>query len=227
MRGLRSFGGLLVVLLALGAYLYFVESKRPAGGDVEKKDKAFAVEADKVEEFTIKSESGEHTTVRKNGSRLADRAAGRRQAGLGGGLGRHVEPGVARDPARDRREPRGSRRVRPGAAPRRGGVQGRGQGSHAADRPQDAAGQRPLRAHRRSEAGRADPVVRRHHVQPHHLRPARQGGPVGQSRRDWLAHGRRRPRARCASRRPPASGRWRNRWRRGPTSAPSKGWSAA
>ena len=68
MRGLRSFGGLLVVLLALGAYLYFVESKRPAGGDVEKKDKAFAVESDKVEEFTIKSESSEHTTVRKNGA---------------------------------------------------------------------------------------------------------------------------------------------------------------
>ena len=31
MRGLRSFGGLLVMLIALGAYLYFVESKRPAG----------------------------------------------------------------------------------------------------------------------------------------------------------------------------------------------------
>ena len=69
MKGLRSFGGLLVILIALGGYLYFVESKRPAGGgDAEKKDKAFAIEADKVEEFTLKSESGERTTVRKAGT---------------------------------------------------------------------------------------------------------------------------------------------------------------
>jgi hypothetical protein len=68
MRGLRSFGALLVVMIALGAYLYFVESKRPAGGDADKKEKAFTVEADKIEEFTIKSESGERTTVRKSGS---------------------------------------------------------------------------------------------------------------------------------------------------------------
>src|SRR3954453_4610446 len=68
MKGLRSFGGLLVVLLALGGYLYFVESKRPAGSDVEKKDKAFAIEADKIEEFTVTSEKGEKTTVRKAGT---------------------------------------------------------------------------------------------------------------------------------------------------------------
>jgi hypothetical protein len=68
MRGLRSFGGLVVILIALGGYLYFVESKKPAGGDAEKKEKAFTVEADKIEEFTIKSESGERTTLRKSGS---------------------------------------------------------------------------------------------------------------------------------------------------------------
>jgi len=68
MRGLRSFGVLLVVGLALGGYLYFVDSKRPAGSDAEKKDKAFAVEADKIEEFTVVSEKGEKTTVRKTGS---------------------------------------------------------------------------------------------------------------------------------------------------------------
>jgi Domain of unknown function (DUF4340) len=67
MRGLRSLGGLVVVLIALGAYLYFVESKRPAGGDADKKEKAFTVGADKVEELTIKSESGDRTTVRKTG----------------------------------------------------------------------------------------------------------------------------------------------------------------
>ena len=68
MRGLRSFAVLLVAGLALGGYLYFVESKRPAGSDAEKKDKAFAVEADKIDEFTIASEKGEKTTVRKSGN---------------------------------------------------------------------------------------------------------------------------------------------------------------
>jgi hypothetical protein len=68
MRGLRSFGGLVVILIALGAYLYFVESKKPAGSDADKKEKAFTVEADKIEEFTLKSESGERTTLRKNGA---------------------------------------------------------------------------------------------------------------------------------------------------------------
>lgn len=66
MRGLRSFILLLVVLIGLGAYLYFVESKRePGGGD--KKDKVFTVQADKIDEITVKSESGEQTTLKKTG----------------------------------------------------------------------------------------------------------------------------------------------------------------
>lgn len=68
MRGLRSFLGLIVVLIALGAYLYFVESKRTLGDDGPKKEKVFNVESDKIEEITIKSESGERTTLRKAGS---------------------------------------------------------------------------------------------------------------------------------------------------------------
>jgi hypothetical protein len=67
MRGLRSFVVLLVILIGLGAYWWFVESKRdPAAG--EKRDKVFGVDADKIEEITVKSESGEQTTLRKNGS---------------------------------------------------------------------------------------------------------------------------------------------------------------
>ena len=50
MRGLKSFAVLLVVALGLGAYLYFVESKRPAGDEPAKKDKAFAVDADQIDE---------------------------------------------------------------------------------------------------------------------------------------------------------------------------------
>jgi hypothetical protein len=68
MRGLRSFVGLLTVLIALGAYLYFVESKRTPGDAAEKKDKVFTVEADKIEEVTIKSEAGETTTLKKAGT---------------------------------------------------------------------------------------------------------------------------------------------------------------
>lgn len=68
MRGLRSFIALLVVFLALGAYLYFVESKRTPGDDDEKREKVFAVEAEAIDEVTIRSESGERTTLKKNGS---------------------------------------------------------------------------------------------------------------------------------------------------------------
>jgi hypothetical protein len=68
MRGVRSFLALVVVLIALGAYLYFVESKRTPGSDGPKKEKVFNVEADKIEEITIKAESGEQTTLRKTGA---------------------------------------------------------------------------------------------------------------------------------------------------------------
>ena len=68
MRGLRSLIGLLIVALALGAYLYFVESKRTPGDDAEKRDRVFAVEADAIEEVTVKSETGDRTTLKKAGS---------------------------------------------------------------------------------------------------------------------------------------------------------------
>ncbi len=67
MRGLKSFLLLVVIALGLGAYLYFVESKRQPG-DADKKDKVFAVEADKIDEIAIKSEAGERTSLRKNGN---------------------------------------------------------------------------------------------------------------------------------------------------------------
>jgi hypothetical protein len=67
MRGLRSFLLLLAVCAGLAAYLYFVESKRdPSAAD--KKDKVFTVEADKIDEMSVKSESGEQTTLKKTGT---------------------------------------------------------------------------------------------------------------------------------------------------------------
>jgi hypothetical protein len=67
MRGFRSFLVLLVILAGLGAYLYFVESKRTPG-EGPKKEKVFSVEADKIEEISIKAESGDQTTLRKSGN---------------------------------------------------------------------------------------------------------------------------------------------------------------
>lgn len=68
MRGARSLLVLVVVLGALGAYIYFVESKKPAGEAAESRPKVFSVTADKIAEIAIKAGSGEHTTVRKAGS---------------------------------------------------------------------------------------------------------------------------------------------------------------
>ena len=67
MRGVRSFLILLVVALGFGAYLYFVEAKREPSSE-EKLPKVFAVEAEKIDELTVKSESGTTTTVRKTGN---------------------------------------------------------------------------------------------------------------------------------------------------------------
>jgi hypothetical protein len=67
MRGLRSFLLLLAVCAGLAAYLYFVEAKRDPS-DADKKDKVFTVEADKIDEMTVKSETGEQTTLKKTGT---------------------------------------------------------------------------------------------------------------------------------------------------------------
>ena len=64
MRGLRSFLVLIVIGAGLGAYLYFVESKRDPS-DADKKEKVFTVESEKIDELNVKSESGERTTLRK------------------------------------------------------------------------------------------------------------------------------------------------------------------
>lgn len=68
MRGLRSFIVLLVVGIAFGAYLYFYESNQTPGAESDPRDKVFAVEADQIDEVTIKAESGEQTTLKKSGT---------------------------------------------------------------------------------------------------------------------------------------------------------------
>jgi hypothetical protein len=63
MRGLTTTILLVIVLAGLGAYIYFVDSERPAGG-VEEKGKVFTVEADQLQEITVTNE-GETTTLSK------------------------------------------------------------------------------------------------------------------------------------------------------------------
>ena len=65
MRCLTSTIILVLVLAGLGAYIYFVDSKKPAGG-IEEKQKVFSVEADKIEEITVTADA-ETTTLRKEG----------------------------------------------------------------------------------------------------------------------------------------------------------------
>ena len=65
MRGLKSTIALLVVLIGLVAYIYFVDSTKPASDAPETKAKAFTVDADQIEEIHIKPASGEAARVEK------------------------------------------------------------------------------------------------------------------------------------------------------------------
>jgi hypothetical protein len=66
MRGVKSLVVLVAVLAGLGAYIYFVESKRdPAAESADKKDKAFTVEAEKIDELQLTSGAGPTATLRK------------------------------------------------------------------------------------------------------------------------------------------------------------------
>ncbi len=67
MRGLRSFLALLVVAAGLGAYIYFVESKRtPSSEAVEKREKVFSVESAAIQALEVKSDKGERTKLKKS-----------------------------------------------------------------------------------------------------------------------------------------------------------------
>ena len=66
MRGWR-FLILLLIAIPLAWYAYYDSKKGPAD-DSPKRDKVFNVEADKIDEIEVKSESGDRTTVRKKGS---------------------------------------------------------------------------------------------------------------------------------------------------------------
>lgn len=67
MKGLRSFLVLLVVAAALGAFVYY-DSKKPPAED-KKQEKVFAeLQADKIDQVTVKGAAGEQTTLQKQGA---------------------------------------------------------------------------------------------------------------------------------------------------------------
>ena len=68
MRGLRSTLSLFAVLLALGAYVYFVASKRqPSSETATTQEKALAVPPDTIEQITVAVRGGDTTTLQKVG----------------------------------------------------------------------------------------------------------------------------------------------------------------
>lgn len=66
MRGLR-FIILLIVAIPIAWYAYYDSTKGPID-DSPKRDKVFTVEAEKIGELEIKSESGDRTTLRRKGT---------------------------------------------------------------------------------------------------------------------------------------------------------------
>lgn len=67
MRSGKSLLVLLVLAAGLGAYIYFVESRRDLTDPETRKEKVFAVETGKIEEVDLRSPNGE-TTLKKNGT---------------------------------------------------------------------------------------------------------------------------------------------------------------
>ena len=69
MRGLKSTIFLIIVLVGLGSYIYFVAWKQDAtGGTDAKQEKVFAgLATDKIDQLSVKSESGDTTSVKKSG----------------------------------------------------------------------------------------------------------------------------------------------------------------
>jgi len=88
MRGLKSTLALLIVLVGLGAYIYFVASK-PKEDTASKQEKVFASFAtDKVSELKVKAASGDVTSLKKDGetwkivSPITEKAADSEVSGL-------------------------------------------------------------------------------------------------------------------------------------------------
>lgn len=66
MRGLKTTVGLFVVLIGLGAYIYFVESRREPE-DPNARPKAFEITAEDIEELQFRNAEGQASRVQRSG----------------------------------------------------------------------------------------------------------------------------------------------------------------
>ena len=226
MRGLRSTIALLVVLVGLGAYIYFVTWKQDGNRGVRRGEGLPSVEADKIEEMTIKSEAA---TSRPSGrkaraGRSSRRSDRRRRVRRHRGCYRAGQLEIARviDENPADLTTTASRRRASRSSSRPPTTSGR----QAAHRRQDADRRQPLREAERREARVPDSRVPGLLAQQVDLRPARQDGHEVRSRQG------RRPRRH----RRRQESRVRQEGQRledhqplvaRPTSARLKGWSAA
>lgn len=69
MRRVRSTLVLLVVAVALGAYVYFVESERPPAGTADALEAVFDVDADDIDSLSVTARNGDRTVVEKDDDR--------------------------------------------------------------------------------------------------------------------------------------------------------------
>ena len=69
MRGARSTLVLAVVALALGAYIYFVESGRPPAGTPDPLETVFNVDSDDIDSLAVTAGNGDRTVIEKDGDR--------------------------------------------------------------------------------------------------------------------------------------------------------------
>ncbi len=69
MRGVRSTLVLLSVALALGAYIYFIESERAPAGTPDALEPAFDVESDDIDSLSVTASNGDRTVIEKDGDR--------------------------------------------------------------------------------------------------------------------------------------------------------------
>ena len=69
MRGARSTLVLLLAALALGGYIYFVESGRPPAGTPDPLETVFDVDSDDIDSLSVTAGNGDRTVIEKDGDR--------------------------------------------------------------------------------------------------------------------------------------------------------------
>ena len=173
MRGGRSLLVLLVLAVGLGAYIYFVESKRDLTDPETRKDKVFAVETGKIEEVELRSPNGD-TTLRKNGTTwqiVAPVAAAADEYTVSSLVSALETLEVQRTLAGES-DVGWPVRSRPGS--NLGRVQGRRRrdAAPAERRQQDADGLGPVRADRGTAEALSDRLAPRGHTESFDVRPA-------------------------------------------------------